>query len=63
MKAIVKLNWNLELTYENPEDALTVAREVLEHSDTESIMIEIAKKSDPEESEVIEDESGDSETV
>ena len=56
MKAIVKLNWNLELTYDNPEDALTVAREVMEHSDTESIMIEITKKSDPE-SEVIEDES------
>ena len=63
MKAIVTLNWNLELTYENPDEALSIAREVLEHSDTESIMIEITKKTDPEESEVVTDESGDSETV
>lgn len=63
MKAIVKLNWNLLLTYENPEEALLVAREVLEHSDTDSIIIEITKETDQEESEVIEDESGDPEAV
>lgn len=76
-KAIVELNWNFKVEFENLFEAVEFAETALEHSDNNSIELKIEKiqdqnedvqvpkflEEDPVESEVIEDESGDTEAI
>ena len=65
-KAIVELNWNFKTEFEDLDEALHFAETALDHSDHDSIEIRIEKIKEIQEqheSEVIEDESGDTESI
>lgn len=69
-KAIVEINWNFKAEFERVSEAVSFAVCALDHSDRDSIEIRIEKipehneeNLEQNESEVIEDESGDPETV